>query len=74
MADMRPASLAAAFACAVTISDEGSLMARNGRLSLFSAYETIFPEVSIWKHTYRRTCSDCLHFLRSVTKDQEDTL
>ncbi len=39
------ASLAAAFACAVTAPAEGSFVARNGSLSLFSAFTTIFPEV-----------------------------
>ena len=39
------AYLAAAFACAVTAPAEGCLVARNGSLSLFSAFTTIFPEV-----------------------------
>jgi hypothetical protein len=44
-----PSALAAAFACAVTASAEGSLVARNGNLSLFSTYKAIFPEVSFEK-------------------------
>jgi hypothetical protein len=44
--DNGPASLAAAFACAVTAPAEGTLVARNGNLSLFSTYKTILPEVS----------------------------
>ncbi len=40
----RPA-LAAAFARAVTVAAEaGSLVARKGELSLFSAYSRIYPE------------------------------
>ena len=44
--DNGPASLAAAFACAVTAPAEGTMVARNGNLSLFSTFKTIYPEVS----------------------------
>jgi hypothetical protein len=40
-----PAVIAAAFACAVTVrSNSESLVARNGELSIFSAYRRIFPQ------------------------------
>jgi hypothetical protein len=44
--DEDPSALAAAFACAVTVAAEPhSLVARNGELSIFSAYQRIYPEV-----------------------------
>ncbi len=40
-----PPTIAAAFACAVTVhADRESLVARNGDLSVFSAYKRIFPQ------------------------------
>ena len=40
-----PSALAAAFACAVTVlSEPECLVARNGDLSIFSAYRRIFPQ------------------------------
>ena len=70
-------SLAAAFACAVTCKtcDENSLVARNGSFSLFSAYKTVLPEVSlstILKQPSSRLVTG--HFLRPATKDHDDTL
>jgi hypothetical protein len=40
-------NFAVAFACAVTrkTSEQEDLVARNGNLSIFSTYKTIFPEV-----------------------------
>ncbi len=49
-ADMRiiisdPPAIAAAFACAVTVRAKAEgLVARNGELSIFSAYRRIFPQ------------------------------
>ncbi len=49
-ADMRatisdPPAIAAAFACAVTVRTKPErLVARNGDLSIFSAYRRIFPQ------------------------------
>ncbi len=49
-ADMRiiisdPPAIAAAFACAVTVHAKADrLVARNGELSIFSAYRRIFPQ------------------------------
>ena len=41
-----PQSIAEAFACAVTVrSDPEYLVARNGDLSIFSAFNRIFPQV-----------------------------
>ena len=43
-----PPALAAAFACAVTVLTKPErLVARNGDLSIFSAYRRIFPQARL---------------------------
>jgi hypothetical protein len=72
-----PPAIAGAFACAVTVSaHHDSLLARNGGLSLFSAYNEIFPEASDFPRCNTKAKpSELIRFLpRRAVKDREGIL